>query len=74
MLTKLYGYLAGVGALIVAVLAAWGIAKRSGAKQEQAVETEKALEQSKESNEIDAKVRAMSQPDLDKRLRDAQRD
>ena len=74
MLTKLYGYFAGIGALIVAVLAAWGLAKRSGAKQEQAVETEKALEQSKESNDIAQANRNLSDAAARDKLRNVQRD
>ncbi len=69
MLSKIYGYLAGFGALVIAIFAAWGMAKRQGRKEEQAAETEKSLEQAKVANEIDAKVRNLSQPDLDKRLR-----
>ena len=60
MLTKLYGYLAAGGALIVAILAALGLAKRSGVKQEQQKETEKALTQAKEASEIDSKVNQSS--------------
>ena len=74
LLNKLWAYLAGFGALIAGILAAWGIAKRSGVKQEQAAETEKALEQAKEANAIDTEVHNLSQSDLDKRLRDSQRD
>ncbi len=74
MLSKLYGYLAGAGALIVAIIAALGMARRSGVKAEQAAETEKALEQAKESNVTDQSVRNLSQSDLDKRLRRDQRD
>ena len=74
MFSKLYGYLIAVGTLLVGLLAALGWAKRSGGKAEQAVETEKALKQSKESNEIDTAVHNLSQSELDKRLRDVQRD
>lgn len=74
MLSKLYGYLIGAGTLLVGLLAALGWARRSGVKAEQQAETEKALTQSKESNEIDTEVHNLSQSELDKRLRDAQRD
>ena len=74
MLSKLSGYLIAAGTLLVGLLAALGWAKRSGMKAEQAVETEKALKQSKESNEIDTTVHNLPQSELDKRLRDAQRD
>jgi len=74
LLNKVWGYVLGAGALLIAVLAALGLAKRAGVKQEQAAETEKALQQSKESNEIDTQVRALSESDLDKQLRRDQRD
>ena len=73
-LNKLWAYLAGFGAIIAGILAAWGIAKRSGVKQEQAAETEKALEQAKESNEIIAKNRALSDDAARAKLRGDQRD
>jgi hypothetical protein len=69
LLSKLYAYLAGFGALILGVLAAWGIAKRSGVKQEQAVETERSLKESREANAIDDKVHSMSDAQLDEQLR-----
>ena len=73
MIAKLWAYLAGFGALIAGILAAWGIAKRSGVKQEQAAETEKALEQAKEASDVDARVRNMSDSELDEQLRSARR-
>ena len=73
MLTKLYGYIAGLGAIIIAALAALGLAKRAGKKEEQAAETAKSLEQAKESNAIDTEVHNLSQSDLDDRLRLARR-
>ena len=69
LLSKLYAYLAGFGAIFIAILGAWGIAKRSGKKEEQAAETKRALEQSKGANEIDTRVRNMSAAELDERLR-----
>jgi len=74
MMTKLYGYLAAFAGIVIAILAALGMARRAGKKEEQAVETEKALKQAKESDEIDSKVRALPQSELDKRLRVDQRD
>jgi len=68
-MTRIYAWLAGLGALIVGVLAALGMAKRAGKKEEQAAQTERALEQAKESNEIDTKVRSMSDAELDAKLR-----
>ena len=73
-ISKLWGYLAGFGALVVAVLAAWGVARRSGVKAEQAAETERALKEAKESNEIIAKNRALSDADARSKLRGDQRD
>ena len=72
-LSKLWGYLAGFGVLIVAVLAALGLAKRAGVKEERAAETEKALEQAKEASDVDARVRNMSDSELDEQLRSARR-
>lgn len=69
MLSKLYGYLAAAGGLLLVVLAALGIAKRSGRKEEQQVQKDRAFEQGKESSEIDTKVRGMSGDDLATRLR-----
>jgi hypothetical protein len=74
LLSKFWGYLAAAGGLILVVLGALGIAKRSGVKEEQAKETEKALQQAKGRNEIDSTVRDLPQSDLDKRLSRDQRD
>lgn len=74
MLSKLYGYFAAAGGLILVVLAALRIAKRSGRKEEQQVQKDRAFEQGKESGEIDTKVRGMSDDDLATRLRRDQRD
>jgi len=73
LLNKLWGYLAGLGAIVIAILAALGMAKRAGKKEEQAAETEKALEQAKEASDVDARVRNMSDSQLDERLRSVQR-
>jgi len=74
LLSKLWAYLAGFGAILVGILAAWGIAKRSGVKQEQAAETEKALQQSKESNEIAQENRNLIDAAARDKLRGDQRD
>lgn len=74
LLSKIGGYLAAAGGLILIILGALGFAKRQGVKQEQAKETEQALQQAKESNAIDQSVRNLSQSELDKRLRVDQRD
>lgn len=74
LLSKVGGYLAAAGGLILLVLGALGIAKRSGVKEEQAKETNVALQQAKEANAIDSDVHALPQSDLDKRLRVDQRD
>jgi len=74
LLAKLAPYAAGLLALLAALGGIIFSAKRSGVKQEQARETEKALEQAKGRNEIDSTVRNLSQPDLDKRLSGDQRD
>ena len=74
MLTKLWGWLAGAGGLIIAILAALGLARRAGKKEAQAEATEKALTQAKEENEIAATNRNLSDADLDAKLRRDQRD
>jgi hypothetical protein len=58
---------------LVAVLAALGLAKRAGRKEEQDKELEQSFKQSKEANDIDSQVRAMPDSELDQRLRDVQR-
>lgn len=73
-LNNLWGYLAALGGVVVAILAALGIAKRAGRKEEQAVETERALKEAKESNEIIAKNRSLSDADARAKLRGDQRD
>ena len=73
MLSSLYAKLAAIGGVILAILAALGMARRSGAKAEQQKELETSLKQAKESNEIDDTVRRMDDSVLDKRLRDFQR-
>lgn len=74
LLSKAWGYIVGAGAIALTILAALGMAKRAGKKEEQAAETEASLKQAKEANATDAKVHDMSQSDLDKRLRVDQRD
>ena len=74
MFTKLYGYIAGLGAVILAILGALGMARRSGVKAEQQKEIERSLQQAKESNEIDAKNRALSDADALAKLRRDTRD
>jgi hypothetical protein len=68
LLSKIWGYLVGAGALVAAIFAAWGIAKRQGRKEEQAVETERSLKESREANAIDDKVHSMSDAELDRQL------
>ncbi len=74
ILSKLWGYVIAAGALVLAVLAALGVARRSGVKAEQEKQTEKALDQAKESNAIDKAVRATGDDDLARRLSKYQRD
>jgi len=73
LLSRIGGYLAAAVGILVAVLAALGLAKRAGRKEEQDKELEQSFKQSKEANEIDSQVRAMPDSELDKRLRDVQR-
>jgi len=68
-LSKLWGYLIGIGTLAVGLLAVLGWARRSGVKAEQAVETERSLKEAKGANAIDDKVHSMSDAQLDEQLR-----
>ncbi len=74
MLSKLYGYLLGALGLVVAALAALGMAKREGKKEAQSEATEKALEQAKEAIDISQANRNLSDADLDAKLRRDRRD
>jgi hypothetical protein len=74
LLAKLAPYAAGLVALLAALGGVIFSAKRSGVKQEQAAETTKALQQSKEAGEITTEVRNLSDDDLAKRLQRDQRD
>ncbi len=73
MIDKLWGYLAGFGALIVGIVSFFFYAKRQGAKDEQNAEATQSLEQAKDASAIDDKVHSMSDADLDARLRSVQR-
>lgn len=73
MLSKLYGYLVGFLALAAGIFGLFTYAKRQGKKDEQAAETEKSLQQAKEANDTDTRVRNMSDSALDAKLRDVQR-
>jgi hypothetical protein len=68
LLSKVGGWFAAAAALFVALLAAWGLARRSGEKAQQSKDVSQALTDSKDANEIDDKVRSMSDASLDKRL------
>lgn len=74
MLAKIYGYLAAAGGLLVAILAALGLAKREGRKEAQTDELKKSLEQAKEASEIDSKVRDSSSADIANELQKYTRD
>jgi hypothetical protein len=74
ILSKLWGYVIAAGALILAVLAAVAGIRRSGAKAEREEQTEKALDQAKESNAIDKSVRADSDDTVADKLRRYTRD
>lgn len=69
LLSKIGGWLAAAGVILLGLLAALGMAKRAGVKEEREAQKDKALEQGKESSEIDTKVRGMSDDDLATRLR-----
>ena len=73
MFSKLWGWLAGLGTLIAGVLGFAAYFKHQGKKDEQAADTERALQEAKDASEIDAKVRALSDDDIAKQLRDVQR-
>jgi gas vesicle protein len=70
----LWGWVAAAVVAIVGFLSAIFFAKRSGAKEEQAKQTEQALQQAKESSETKDKIHGMSDPDLADELRKHQRD
>ncbi len=74
LLSKIGGYLAAAGGLVLVILGALGMARRSGVKAEQEAEKDKALQQGKEAGGIDDKIRATSDDDLAKRLSKYQRD
>lgn len=74
ILSKLWGYVIAAGAVVLAVLAALGMARRSGAKAVEIKATEKALEEAKESNAIDKEVRSDTDAVLYDRLRKYTRD
>ena len=74
ILSKLWGYVIAAGAVVLAVLAALFSARRSGEKAVEVKATEKALEQAKDSNEIDKAVRADTDDALAAELRKYQRD
>jgi hypothetical protein len=74
LLQKLWGYVVGLGAIVLGLLGLFAYAKRQGKKDEQAVETEKSLQQAKESNDIEAKNRALSDAAARNKLRGDQRD
>lgn len=59
--------------IVAAVAGFFFYAKRQGKKDEQAAQTEKALEQVKEANGIDTMVRNMSDSKLDEQLRTIRR-
>ena len=69
LLNKLWGYLVGLGAIALGLLGLFSYAKRQGKKGEQAVETERSLQQAKGANAIDDKVHSMSDAQLDEQLR-----
>ena len=73
-LSKLWGYIAGLGGLILVVLGALGLAKRSGVKEQKEKETEQALKQAKEASEIDTNVHGKSDSSVADELRKYQRD
>ena len=53
---RIYAILAGIGTLVVTILAALGMAKREGKKEAKAEQTEASLTAAKEASEIDSKV------------------
>lgn len=74
LLNKAWGYIVAVGVAILAIIAALMGAKQSGKREEREAETEKALDQAKESNAIDKSVRADTDAALDDKLRKYTRD
>ena len=65
---KIYEWLAGVGTLCLALLAALFSAKKYGQSEEKLKQAEKGLEQAKEGEKIDETVRNMSDDDINREL------
>jgi hypothetical protein len=74
LLSKLWGYVVAIGIGALAVIGIYLKGRAAGKEAEQAKQTEKAFEQSKQASTIDADTRALSNAELDKRLRNDQRD
>ena len=74
LLNKLWGYLAGFCALVVGFLGFAAYFKHQGKKDEQAADTERALQQSKEANDISQANRNLSDAAARDKLRHDQRD
>lgn len=71
---RIYAILAGIGTLVVTILAALGMAKREGKKEAKAEQTEAALTAAKEASEIDSKVHGSTDPAVADGLRKYTRD
>jgi len=74
LLSKVGGWLAGIGAVLIALLAFFGMAKRAGKKEEQAEQTAQSLKQAKEANEIDKSVHADTDDALNAKLHSYERE
>ncbi len=66
--------LAAIGAFLLTLLAALGMARQSGKDAARKDQSEKDLKKAKRANEIDDSVRDSTDDNLDKRLRKYRRD
>ena len=71
---RIYAILAGIGTLVVSILAALGMAKREGKKEAKQEQTEANLQAAKGANEISQANRNLSDADALAKLRRDQRD
>lgn len=71
---KLYAYLAGLGALLLSILGALGMAKRAGKKEAEADQVKANLQEAKKASDIDSKVNQSSDTAVSDELRKYTRD
>lgn len=70
LLNKAWGYLAGAGAIIAALLVGWLKAKQSGREEVITAQATKEVEHAKTASEVDRKVATEQPASVQQRLRD----